>query len=120
MRDWAEGVGCMGLVGGGSSGTRQLITCGGAGRTNEAAARLSARCAWRCFHHNSMLIHWTCSTPTLHLPQLVGGPGTAKTATIQQFLGRFNKEEHTSKTITFSYLTTPGIFQQAVEVRGRG
>lgn len=60
-----------------------------------------------------------CPLPTRL--QLVGGPGTAKTATIQQFLGRFNKEEHTSKTITFSYLTTPGIFQQAIEVRaGRG
>ncbi|KAL4452763.1 hypothetical protein ABPG75_008425, partial [Micractinium tetrahymenae] len=46
---------------------------------------------------------------------LVGGPGTAKTSTIQQFLGRFSKEEHTSKTITFSYLTTPGIFQTSVE-----
>jgi dynein heavy chain len=48
---------------------------------------------------------------------LVGGPGTAKTATIQQFLGRFSKEEYSSKTITFSYLTTPGIFQQAIEVQ---
>lgn len=45
------------------------------------------------------------------LLQLVGGPGTAKTSTIQQFVGRFNKEEHSNKTITFSYLTTPGIFQ---------
>ena len=49
-------------------------------------------------------------------PQLVGGPGTAKTSTIQQFLGRHSREEHCSKTITFSYLTTPGIFQQAMEV----
>ncbi|PSC73956.1 flagellar outer dynein arm heavy chain gamma [Micractinium conductrix] len=46
---------------------------------------------------------------------LVGGPGTAKTSTIQQFLGRFSKEEHSSKTITFSYLTTPGIFQTSME-----
>lgn len=47
----------------------------------------------------------------------MGGPGTAKTCTIQQFLERFSKEEHTSKTITFSYLTTPSIFQVS---RGRG
>ena len=52
--------------------------------------------------------------------QLVGGPGTAKTSTIQQFLGRFSKEEHSSKTITFSYLTTPGIFQTSMEVGGCG
>lgn len=48
--------------------------------------------------------------------QLVGGPGTAKTCTIQQFLGRFNKDEFSTKTITFSYLTTPLIFQRSVEV----
>jgi dynein heavy chain len=47
----------------------------------------------------------------------VGGPGTAKTSTVQQFLGRFPKDDHSSKTITFSYLTTPGIFQQSMEVR---
>ena len=50
----------------------------------------------------------------------MGGPGTAKTATIHQFLGRFSKEEHSSKTVNFSYLTTPGIFQQAIEVRREG
>ena len=48
--------------------------------------------------------------------QLVGGSGTAKTCTIQQFLGRFSKDDHSNKTITFSYLTTPGIFQQSIEV----
>lgn len=48
--------------------------------------------------------------------QLVGGPGTAKTSTIQQFLGRFSRDECTNKTITFSYLTTPLIFQRAIEV----
>ena len=57
-----------------------------------------------------------CTTTPL---QLVGGPGTAKTSTVQQFLGRFPKDDHSSKTITFSYLTTPGIFQQAMEVRRR-
>lgn len=40
---------------------------------------------------------------------LVGGPGTAKTATINQFLGRFGNEVMTNKTITFSYLTTPQV-----------
>ena len=47
---------------------------------------------------------------------LVGGPGTAKTSIINQFLGSFPAEEFTSKTITFSSLTTPAIFQTAVEV----
>ncbi|KAI3432720.1 hypothetical protein D9Q98_004263 [Chlorella vulgaris] len=46
---------------------------------------------------------------------LVGGPGTAKTCTVQQFLGRLAGEEQCSKTINFSYLTTPGIFQTAME-----
>ena len=46
---------------------------------------------------------------------LIGGPGTAKTTTVNQFLSSFNKETHVSKTITFSYLTTPGILQNAVE-----
>ena len=35
---------------------------------------------------------------------------------INQFLSRFNPEEASSKTITFSYLTTPQIFQMSVEV----
>ena len=47
----------------------------------------------------------------------MGGPGTAKTTVINQFLSRFNPEEASSKTITFSYLTTPQIFQMSVEVR---
>ncbi|CAL8466541.1 g6077 [Coccomyxa elongata] len=46
---------------------------------------------------------------------LVGGPGTAKTSIINLFMGRFTPEETTSKTITFSSLTTPAIFQTAVE-----
>lgn len=48
---------------------------------------------------------------------LVGGPGTAKTCTINQFLSRFPPEAATSKTITFSSLTTPQIFQLSIEVR---
>lgn len=47
---------------------------------------------------------------------LLGGPGTAKTSIVNQFLQRFLVEETTSKTITFSSLTTPAIFQTAVEV----
>ncbi|MEW5318622.1 MAG: hypothetical protein WDW38_009830 [Sanguina aurantia] len=46
---------------------------------------------------------------------LVGGPGTAKTTTINQFISRFNAETTTSKTITFSSLTTPMIFQLSIE-----
>lgn len=48
---------------------------------------------------------------------LVGGPGTAKTSMVNQFLSRFSPDDSCSKTITFSYLTTPGIFQTAIEVR---
>lgn len=50
---------------------------------------------------------------------LVGGPGTAKTNIVNQFLGGFSPEHMLSKTINFSSLTTPGIFQLTVEVSGR-
>ena len=46
---------------------------------------------------------------------LVGAPGTAKTTTAQQFLQSFDPETHIPKTVTFSYLTTPSIFQSSVE-----
>lgn len=46
---------------------------------------------------------------------LVGGPGTAKTNTINQFISKFNPDMTTNKTITFSSLTTPGIFQMSIE-----
>eukprot|EP00217_Crustomastix_stigmatica_P013603 CAMPEP_0183798542 /NCGR_PEP_ID=MMETSP0803_2-20130417/19119_1 /TAXON_ID=195967 /ORGANISM="Crustomastix stigmata, Strain CCMP3273" /LENGTH=4519 /DNA_ID=CAMNT_0026043227 /DNA_START=42 /DNA_END=13598 /DNA_ORIENTATION=- len=46
---------------------------------------------------------------------LVGGAGTTKTTVINTFLKRFNPEEVTSKSITFSSLTTPNIFQFAIE-----
>ena len=42
---------------------------------------------------------------------LVGSPGTAKTCCINQFIRSFNPETTGDKTITFSSLTTPGIFQ---------
>ena len=56
-------------------------------------------------------MHW-CVQASL----LVGGAGTAKTSIINLFLSCFNPEEASSKTITFSYLTTPQIFQMSVEV----
>ena len=46
---------------------------------------------------------------------LVGGPGTAKTTVINMFMGKFPVEEVASKVITFSSLTTPGIFQKTME-----
>ena len=45
----------------------------------------------------------------------VGGPGTAKTATVNQFLSKLNPDQMSSKTITFSSLTTPKIFQASIE-----
>ncbi|KIZ06068.1 Dynein gamma chain, flagellar outer arm [Monoraphidium neglectum] len=46
---------------------------------------------------------------------LVGVPGTAKTCVVNQFLSRFNSESMATKTITFSSLTTPQIFQMSIE-----
>lgn len=46
----------------------------------------------------------------------MGGPGTGKTAIIKQFLSHFLEHEYSSKTITFSSLTTPAIFQTFIEV----
>jgi hypothetical protein len=48
---------------------------------------------------------------------LVGGPGTAKTTIVKQFLARFPPETSSAKDMTFSYFTTPSIFQRAIEVR---
>lgn len=49
---------------------------------------------------------------------LVGSPGTAKTTCINQFIQRFNPETTGNKTITFSSLTTPGIFQVRARILG--
>ena len=49
--------------------------------------------------------------PTL----LVGGPGTAKTTSINQFIATFDAKSVTNKCVTFSSLTTPQIFQQSVD-----
>lgn len=64
---------------------------------------------------DSVPSHATCFAVQASL--LVGGPGTAKTSIVNQFLLRFPPDEATSKTMTFSSLTTPAIFQTAVEVR---
>ena len=45
----------------------------------------------------------------------VGGPGTAKTTAIKQFMSNFDGDEIGSKSITFSSLTTPMTFQLALE-----
>jgi dynein heavy chain len=55
-----------------------------------------------------------CLIPLLRM-QLVGGPGTAKTCIVQQFLSRFDPDAHVARTVTFSSLTSPAIFQTAVE-----
>ncbi len=46
---------------------------------------------------------------------LVGGPGTAKTTIVSQYIAKLNTDTYTSKSITFSSLTTPNIFQVSVE-----
>jgi dynein heavy chain, axonemal len=45
----------------------------------------------------------------------VGGPGTAKTTTIKSFMRSFDPEVMASRSITFSSLTTPSVFQFTVE-----
>jgi dynein heavy chain len=46
---------------------------------------------------------------------LVGGPGTAKTTIVSQYIAKLNVDLFTSKSITFSSLTTPNIFQLSIE-----
>ena len=60
-----------------------------------------------------------CANIIMHSWQaalLVGGPGTGKTTIINQYLSSFPKQDMGSKTITFSSLTTPAIFQTNIEV----
>ncbi len=59
------------------------------------------------------LLHLSYSVDRSSL--LVGGPGTAKTSCINQFISKFNPETTSYKTITFSSLTSPQIFQITVE-----
>ena len=66
--------------------------------------------AFKSWRNRSLLCHW------LQASLLVGGPGTGKTAIINQFLSHFPEHEYSSKTITFSSLTTPAIFQTFIEV----
>ncbi|XP_055711493.1 dynein axonemal heavy chain 8-like [Phlebotomus papatasi] len=46
---------------------------------------------------------------------LIGEQGTGKTITIQQLMRTFNPEEYTTKTLNFSSLTTPDMFQRTIE-----
>ena len=46
---------------------------------------------------------------------LIGGPGTAKTSTVLQFLARQDQATTVSKKLSFSSATTPLIFQRQVE-----
>jgi dynein heavy chain, axonemal len=46
---------------------------------------------------------------------LVGAPGTAKTTVVSSFLRALPADESVVKTLTWSSLTTPGVFQAAVE-----
>ena len=46
---------------------------------------------------------------------LCGLPGTGKTSIINAYLASMDKEATTHKSMTFSSLTTPGIFQKSIE-----
>jgi hypothetical protein len=45
----------------------------------------------------------------------IGGPGTAKTSTVLQYLGRQDKNVFMVKKMSFSSATTPTIFQRQIE-----
>ena len=46
---------------------------------------------------------------------LIGEPGTAKTVTIQRYMGKLNPELHLGKGMNFSSATTPNIYQRTIE-----
>ena len=46
---------------------------------------------------------------------LIGGPGTAKTSTVLQYLGKLDKATQMFKKMSFSSATTPSIFQRQIE-----
>ena len=58
-----------------------------------------------------MQLNYATRQPTL----FIGGPGTAKTCTVNQFTSKFNPDQVANKLLTFSSLTTPEIFQRSVE-----
>ena len=45
----------------------------------------------------------------------IGGPGTAKTSTVLQYLGKIDKNTTMFKKLSFSSATTPSIFQRQIE-----
>lgn len=73
----------------------------------------------------SLLVPTVDSTRALHVisclhgrgkPVLVvGGPGTAKTTTVQMHLATLSPATYTVKRVNFSSATTPGIFQGTIE-----
>uniref|UniRef100_A0A1B0CTB8 Dyneins heavy chain n=1 Tax=Lutzomyia longipalpis TaxID=7200 RepID=A0A1B0CTB8_LUTLO len=54
---------------------------------------------------------WKAKKPVL----LLGEQGTGKTTTVEKFMARLSAEENLSKTLNFSYLTTPKMFQGIIE-----
>ena len=76
------------------------------------------RTSWHaCLHTWQCLLQHGLTYMHPQATLLVGGPGTAKTAIINSFMAKLPSEQYSSKTITFSSLSTPGIFQSSVEVR---
>lgn len=75
-------------------------------------------CAAVFIHLGTALCHldlWINSCICVQPVLLVGGSGTAKTNITNQFLGSFDPDQSAIKTITFSSLTSPGIFQATIE-----
>ncbi|XP_055685262.1 dynein axonemal heavy chain 8-like [Lutzomyia longipalpis] len=58
-----------------------------------------------------MKLLWKAKKPVL----LLGEQGTGKTTTVEKFMARLSAEENLSKTLNFSYLTTPKMFQGIIE-----
>lgn len=49
-------------------------------------------------------------------PLLIGGPGTAKTTIVTDYLNHIKSNHTAVKTMTFSHFTAPEVFQKTVEV----
>ncbi|XP_059616596.1 dynein axonemal heavy chain 8-like [Phlebotomus argentipes] len=54
---------------------------------------------------------WKEKRPVL----MIGEQGTGKTITVQQLMEKFDSEENVTKTLNFSSLTTPDMFQKTIE-----